>query len=41
MTPQELYEMPKPIQAKTGYYFHPDIEWVLDVLGGCFTNKDR
>ncbi len=41
MTPTELYEMLKPVQEKRGYYFHPDQEWVLDVLDGILTNKER
>ena len=41
MTPEELYHTLKPIQEKKGYYFNPDHDWVLDVLGGVLTNKER
>ena len=41
MTPQELHAMLKPVQEKKGFYFHPDTEWVMDVLAGVLTNKDR
>lgn len=41
MTPEELYTALKPVQEKKGYYFNTDHDWVLDVLGGIQTNKDR
>jgi ferredoxin-thioredoxin reductase catalytic subunit len=33
--------MLKPVQEKKGYYFHPNTEWVMDVLQGLQDNKAR
>lgn len=41
MKPEDLYHMMKPVQEKKGYYFNTDYEWVLDVLNGVLTNKER
>ena len=41
MTAEELYALLKPVQEKKGYYFNPDHDWVLDVLSGVLTNKER
>jgi len=41
MTPEKMYETLKPIQEKKGFYFNPDLEWVIDVLGGVLTNRER
>lgn len=41
MTPEELLAALEPIQKKKGYYFYNDHPWVLDVLAGMLTNKER
>ncbi len=41
MTPKKMYEMLKPVQEEKGFYFNPDLDWVIDVLGGVLANKDR
>jgi len=41
MTPEEMYAIMKPVQEKRGYYFSADHAWVLDVLEGVLTNKER
>ena len=41
MTPEEMYQMLKPVQEKKGYYFNPDKALVMDILEGVITNKER
>lgn len=41
MTPEELYQILKPIQEKKGFYFNPDHQWVLEILEGVLANKTR
>ena len=41
MTPSELYEMLKKVQAPKGFFFNKDKEWVLTILGDLLINKDR
>lgn len=41
MTAEKLYQMLKPIQEEKGFYFHSDHDWVLDILAGVLTNKER
>ena len=41
MTAQKLHDMLKPIQEKKGYYFNKDKVYVLKLLEGLLTNKER
>ena len=38
---EKLYETLKKLQEPRGYFFSRDKEWVLDILQGLLTNKDR
>ena len=38
---EKLYEMLKKLQEPKGYFFSRDKEWVLDILRGLLTNKER
>ncbi|HVO65334.1 MAG TPA: ferredoxin-thioredoxin reductase catalytic domain-containing protein [Syntrophales bacterium] len=42
MTEEEkLYEMLRKLQEPKGYFFSRDKEWVLDIIRGLLTNKER
>ena len=41
MEVEELYEMLRKMQEPRGYFFSRDKEWVLDILKGLLTNKER
>ncbi len=41
MEVEELYEMLRKMQEPKGYFFSRDKEWVLDILRGLITNKER
>jgi ferredoxin-thioredoxin reductase catalytic subunit len=41
MEVEKLYEMLKKLQEPKGYFFSRDKEWVLDILRGLLTNKER
>lgn len=41
MTPEQMYDIIRPVQEKKGYYFNPDFDWVIDVLAGVLANKER
>jgi ferredoxin-thioredoxin reductase catalytic subunit len=38
---EKLYEMLKKLQEPKGYFFSRDEAWVLDILRGLLTNKER
>ena len=38
---EKLYEMLRKLQEPKGYFFSRDREWVLDILRGLLTNKER
>jgi len=41
MEVEQLYEMLRKMQEPKGYFFSRDKEWVLDILRGLLTNKER
>ena len=41
MTAEELYHMLKKSQEPKGYYFNPDREAALELLGSLLVNKER
>ncbi len=41
MDVEQLYEMLRRIQEPKGYFFSRDKAWVLDILKGLLTNKER
>jgi ferredoxin-thioredoxin reductase catalytic subunit len=41
MEVEELYELLRKMQEPKGYFFSRDKEWVLDILRGLLTNKER
>ncbi len=41
MEVNELYEMLRKMQEPKGYFFSRDKDWVLDILRGLLTNKER
>ncbi len=41
MEAEQLYEMLRKMQEPKGYFFSRDKEWVLDILRGLLTNKER
>ncbi len=41
MTPEQLYELLRPIQEKKGYHFNRDRAQTLDLLKGLLINKER
>jgi ferredoxin-thioredoxin reductase catalytic subunit len=41
MEVEQLYEMLRKMQEPKGYFFSRDKEWVLDILRGLITNKER
>ena len=41
MEAEQLYEMLKKMQEPKGYFFSKDKDWVLDILRGLLTNKER
>lgn len=41
MEVEQLYEMLRKMQEPKGYFFSMDKEWVLDILRGLLTNKER
>jgi len=41
MEAEQLYEMLRKMQEPKGYFFSSDKEWVLNILRGLLTNKER
>lgn len=41
MTPEEFYQILKPVQEEKNFYFHTDHDWVLNILKGVLLNKER
>ena len=41
MEAEQLYEMLRKMQEPKGYFFSRDKDWVLDILRGLLTNKER
>ena len=41
MEVEQLFEMLRKMQEPKGYFFSRDKEWVLDILSGLLTNKER
>ncbi|MGA2331175.1 MAG: ferredoxin-thioredoxin reductase catalytic domain-containing protein [Syntrophales bacterium] len=41
MEAEQLYEMLRKMQEPKGYFFSRDRDWVLDILKGLLTNRER